>query len=172
MNELVRLRDGASVVVREMRPTDADAVREGFRSLSAESLRRRFFTPAPRLTAGMLEDLTAVDPGRRLVLLAFETGTGRLLGGARAVRLRHDPGAADVAVTVGDECQGRGLGTALLRELVRAARAQGIERLRGNVLVDNGPAKRLLRAAGAHLVFDEPGVLRFELPLVRIAVAA
>jgi hypothetical protein len=63
-----------------------------------------------------------------------------------------------------------------LHELRRAARSQGIERLTGHVLVDNGPAKALLRSAGAVLAFDEPGVLRFELPLVRrgvrVAVAA
>jgi ribosomal protein S18 acetylase RimI-like enzyme len=176
MSELIRLADGTTVVVRPMRRDDGPAVRDGFRSLSLDSLRRRFFSPAPRLTPELLDELTRVDPAGRIVLLAFETDTGRLAGGARAIRLPADPGAADIAITVGDACQGRGLGSALLRELHRAARSQGIERFTGNVLVDNGPAKRMLRSAGAHLEFDEPGVLRFEIPVlrrgVRVPVAA
>ena len=163
MRQLIRLADGSSFLVRPMERSDAPAVRHGFASLSPTSLRRRFFSPLPKLSPELLDDLTAVDPAKRLVLLAFTTDDGRLAGGARAVRL-SDPATADVAITIGDDMQHRGLGTALLRELRRAARTQGIDRLTGHVLVENEPGKRMLRSAGAHLVFDEPGVLRFDLP--------
>jgi RimJ/RimL family protein N-acetyltransferase len=150
-----------------MEATDADAVRAGFASLSASSLRSRFFSPVPRLTSALLDDLTAVRPNQ-IVLLAFERSTGHLAGGARAIRLRDDPVAADLAVTVGDAFQGVGLGSALVRRLRRAAGSDGIERFSGHVLVDNAAARALLRRAGATAALDEPGVLRFE---IRIASA-
>ena len=168
MSELLRLADGSRYLVRPMEPSDAATVRRGFAALSPASLQRRFFSPAPRLSPELLDELTTIDPSR-LVLLAFAADTGMLAGGARATR---QGASAEVAVTVGDAYQGRGLGTALLGELVAAARRRGVEQLTGHVLVENEPAKRMLRAAGAHLAFDEPGVLRFDLPLVPALAAA
>lgn len=169
MNELVRLADGGTFVVRPMRADDADVVGAGVASLSPTTLRLRFFTPMPRLTAGVLADLTAIEPGQRIVLLAFEAGSGRLAGGARAVRHRANPATADIAVTIGDAFQRRGLGSTLLVALVRAARAEGIEQLAGHVLVENAGGRALVRSAGGHTAFDEPGVLRFAIPIARRA---
>lgn len=172
MSELVRLADGGTFLVRAMRLSDAPVVAAGFRSLSPASRRSRFFSPAVELDGRLLDDLVTVDPGVRIVLLAFEPDGGLLAGGARAVRRPGDAAVADVAVTVGDRNQGRGLGTALLRSLRREARAQGIERLAGHVLADNVPAKAMLRRAGARFTFDEPGVLVFDLALTRRVAAA
>jgi len=164
MNELVLDRQGRTFLVRPMTPGDAGLVRRGFSSLSAESLRLRFLSPVPRLTAGMVADLTAVDDDH-LVLLAFEVASGQLAGGARAVRHRDDRTVADVAVTVGDAHQRRGVGGALLRLLRRAAADEGLTRFEGHVLVDNVAARALLAAVGARTTFEEPGVLRFDIGL-------
>lgn len=150
------------MVIRPMRRSDGPAVRGGFLSLSPTSLQQRFFSPIQQVPIELLDQLTVVDPSTRLVLLAFDGP--RLLGGARAMRL--DATTADLSVTVGDPFQGRGVGSALLAAIREAAAAWGVERLTGHVLMDNEPAKRMLRRAGARLAFDEPGVLRFELGVV------
>ncbi len=94
-------------------------------------------------------------------------GTVGSRAGRERCACRGEPTAADVAVTVGDPFQRRGLGTRLLRELAHAARAQGIERFTGHVLVDNAAARGLLIGAGATLSFSEPGVFAFDIPLGR-----
>ena len=147
------------MVIRPMRRCDGAAVRAGFQALSPASLQQRFFSPIQRAPIELLDQLTVVDPANRLVLLAFEGP--QLLGGARATRL--DDTTADLSITVGDPYQGRGVGSALLAELRGAAASWGVDRLTGHVLMENEPAKRMLRRAGARLAFDEPGVLRFEL---------
>lgn len=170
MNErTIRIRGGERITVRPMRSADAGAVLAGFDHLSPTSLRHRFFSPVVRLTPAVATDLTAVDDDH-LVLLAFDAG-GRLVGGARATRRRDDPSTAEIAVTVGDDHQRRGLGTKLLRLLRADAKAAGIERLAGHVLLDNAAGQALLVASHAACWIDEPGVMGFEIPLGRRTVA-
>lgn len=167
MNErTLRLRDGGQFEVRAMEPDDAEVVLAGFRSLSPDSLRSRFFTAVPRITPDVEEQLVRVDHHDRIVLLAFDEA-GHLAGGARAIRDRFDPSSAEVAVTVGDPYQQRGLGSRLLRHLGGVAWAQGIDHLVGHVLVENVAARTLLVRHGAMCRLDEPGVLAFAIPLDR-----
>jgi GNAT superfamily N-acetyltransferase len=149
-----------------MTDVDAPAVLEVFAHLSPDSLRYRFFSPVHHLTAGVAADLVRVDDERRVVLLAFDDHD-RLAGEARAVRHADDPATADVAVTVADEYQRRGLGSKLLKLVGKASLDVGIDRLAGHVLVDNPGGRALLIANGAMVNFYEPGVLAFEIPLGR-----
>lgn len=71
-----------------------------------------------------------------------------LVAVARVIRLRDDPRAAEVAVTVTDALQGRGLGSKLLELLVVEAKEHGIERLVAHVVDGNTPIKRLLQKSG------------------------
>lgn len=164
MNELA-LPDGGVFVVRPMLEADGPAVRSFFESLSERSKRLRFFGA---VTESTLKRLSTVDPDS-VVLLAFDASTGTLAGGARAIRQPRDRSVADVAVTVADAYQHRGLGTALLRRLRRAALAEGIEHFDGEVLVDNAVARALVSTAGGSFDFTEPGVLAFAIPLRRPA---
>jgi RimJ/RimL family protein N-acetyltransferase len=170
MNErTIRIRGGERITVRPMTPADAPAVVAGFERLSPASRRHRFFSPALRLAPAVAADLTAVDD-QHLVLLALDS-TGQIVGGARATRHRDDPSVAELAVTIGDPHQGRGLGTKLLRLLRSEAKRAGIERLTGHVLLDNAAGQALLVASHAACWFDEPGVMAFEIPLGRRTVA-
>jgi len=59
------------------------------------------------------------------------------VGIARYVRDREDPHAAEIAVTVIDGWQGRGLGTELLARLSERACQEGIRRFTAAVAADN-----------------------------------
>ena len=67
---------------------------------------------------------------------------------ARYIQLAHEPGVADVAVTVDDAWQGRGLGSALLALLIQRAAAEGPLALRGTVMAENARSLAMLRGAG------------------------
>ena len=60
----------------------------------------------------------------------MDAQTGEGVGVARYVRLDEDPEEAEFAIAIADDWQGRGLGRVLLGELVDAARADGLRRLR------------------------------------------
>ena len=149
------LRDGTPIVIRPVAPEDREALRQSFERLSPESRYRRFLAPMAHLSESQLTYLTAVDhhDHEALVALAEEDGEG--LGIARFVRL-EDPGAAEVAVAVADNCQGRGLGTILLAHLLARARQEGIERFTATVLADNRGSLEVLSALGRRTVVGPP----------------
>jgi RimJ/RimL family protein N-acetyltransferase len=162
----VRLAGGTMIVLRPLTPEDRGLLVAGFARLSPESRYRRFFSPVPRLTDSLLDRLADVDGVNHFawVALAREDGREVAVGFSRYFRLR-DSQAAEMAVSVIDGYQGRGIGSLLVDALVRQAPEKGITRFEGLVLSDNQPMVKLLRKAGAHLSVDEPGVHRFEIDL-------
>jgi len=90
-----------------------------------------------------------------LVLIALPPdGPEEPVGVARLVQDAADPAAADIAVTVADDWQGRGVGTALVAELLRR-RPEAVQRLRAAVDAENRASLALLAGAG-HLSSGQP----------------
>ena len=141
------LRDGTSLSLRPLRPSDRHLVAAGFDSLSQESRYRRFMTPTSRLTHRQLDYFTHVDQIDHFawgVLGPME----RPVATARYVRLDNTPTIAELAVTVVDEFQGRGVGSFLVSATALAAHRNRIELLRAHVLADNDRMLGVLEGFG------------------------
>jgi GNAT superfamily N-acetyltransferase len=148
-----RLPDGAPVVIRPIRPEDKAMLSDGLRRLSPQSAQRRFLTPKRSFSRAELRYLTEVD-GRDHVALVAEYPchpTRRLIAVARFVKLSDRPDAAEVAVTVADEWQGRGLGSLLGKHLSHLARNRGISLFTATMASENTPAHRLMAKLTEHL---------------------
>jgi GNAT superfamily N-acetyltransferase len=162
----VVLRDGSKVVIRPVQRDDAPLLADGFARLSPQSRRLRFLRTKDELTPAELRYFTDVDHHDHEALGALDHPGGRGVGIARYVRDTGDPRAAEIAVTVVDDWQGRGLGTELLAQLSGRARAAGICRFTALASADNRAAAGLLRGAGADVVRREHGTVEYEIPLV------
>ncbi|MFL6127901.1 MAG: GNAT family N-acetyltransferase [Mycobacteriales bacterium] len=167
--EEVVLRDGTPARIWPLLPTDARVLRVGFRALSPESRRRRFLTATRELDDRMIRRLVHDVDGQRhvaLVVVAFPAGgVEQLVGVGRLVQEGADPTTADLAVTVADEWQGRGVGAALSRALLDR-RPRAIRRLSTVVAAENAAALGLLRGLGGMSTRPEgPGVLEVTVEL-------
>ena len=160
----IMLRDGSQVGVRPISPTDRDAYAASFHRLSPESRRRRFLAPKPRLTSRELTYLTEVDQVSHAAFVAVD-GRGHIVAEARYATDSPEARVADMAITVEDGWQGRGIGTRLAALLVGAARANGIARLTAITLHENEPAIALLRGLGFRRSGWDGDALEFELRL-------
>jgi RimJ/RimL family protein N-acetyltransferase/nucleotide-binding universal stress UspA family protein len=146
--EPARLRDGSTVLIRPIGPDDRELLRSGFEQLSDESRYMRFQTPLSKLGDEQLSYLTNVDHHDHEALVAVDPGSGEtdIVGVARFIRVDHD--AAECAIVVADDWQGRGVATELLDRLVDRARDEGVERFIALVLAENAEALRLLERLG------------------------
>jgi RimJ/RimL family protein N-acetyltransferase len=166
----VRLRDGSAVLIRPVRPADDGLLADGFGRLSDRSRRMRFLGPKEALSAAELRYFTDVDHRDHEALGALDHARGGGVGIARYVRDRDDPHTAEIAVTVVDDWQGRGLGTELLTRLSERACQEGIRRFTAAVAADNAAMTGLLRNLGADLVHREFGTLEYEMALACVPV--
>ena len=163
---LVKLRDGSKVLIRQVQPADGPLLADGFARLSGESRRMRFLARKDRLSAAELRYFTDLDHRDHEALCALDQADGRGVGVARYVRDAEDPRAAEIAVTIVDDWQGRGLGAELLARLSDRARSEGICRFSALVAEDNRAMAGLLRTMSASLVGRSPGTVEYEITLM------
>jgi len=169
---MARLRDWSEVSIRELTPQDAPALAEAFERLSTESRDLRFLGAKPRLSTHDLEYLTNIDGHVHEALGALDAATGRGVGVARFVRLDPQAPVAEVAVTVIDSWQRRGLATLLLERLSERARAEGIERYTALVSGDNRAVVGLLDSIGARVLTANAaaGTVEYEVELPAVGL--
>ena len=160
----VVLRDGSTVLIRPVRRTDARLLADGFARLSPQSRRMRFLGTKTTLSAAELRYFTEVDHHDHEAIGAL-SADGRGVGIARYVRDADDPQAAEMAVTVVDDWQGRGLGTELLTQLTGRARCEGVLRFTALAAAENVAVAGLLRNLGAELAGRGPGTVEYEIAL-------
>jgi len=158
--ETVPLKDGETIRVRRVLPSDKPHFKSGIARLSRESRYFRFLSPKRDLSDSDLRYLTEFDGEDHYALCAYrerEDGSEEGIGVARFVRLPQAPDTAEVAITVIDSWQRRGVGHILYDRLVKAARVRGIRILRSEVHERNTGILRLLEATGADPVVTRAG---------------
>ena len=162
---LVTLRDGRSVLIRPILPSDAPALAEAIQSADADTIHRRFFGGRPQVTPELLDFLTTVDYTSRFALFAVEPASQRGVAIARYEPAERD-GTADVAIAVTSGWRDAGLASELLRLLAQAASERGIHTFTGTYLADNSPVAALINAADEHANrLTSHGIAEFSVPL-------
>lgn len=140
----VQLTDGAEVVLRAATAADAPLVAALHARCSPHTRALRSLSTRPVLTAAVLRQLIGAD-GSTSVLAVTPDG-GAAVGLANLVGT--GPGTAEVALLVEDLWQGRGVGTALARNLVELARTDQLTEFTAVSQAGNGALTRVLRRAG------------------------
>ena len=137
----VTLRDGSIAQLRPIRREDRGLLAEGLSLMSIESRFARFGVGIDHLTPSELDYLTNVDQVGHVAWGAAIDNEPAGVG--RYIRF-SDPVCADLAVTVVDRFQGRGLGRVLFEALVASARANNLSELCFAVQPFNEAVRRIL----------------------------
>jgi acetyl coenzyme A synthetase (ADP forming)-like protein len=163
------LKDCSTAHLRPIRPDDAAGLADLVARMSRESIYHRFFRVRTGLTDAELEAFTVLDYRDRMAFVvetAEDASGGRSIAGVGRYE-RSLPGgdAAEVAFSVADESQGRGVASRILEYLTAYARTQGISAFEAYVMADNHAMIRVFRGAGFTMSrqLDE-GVYRIEFP--------
>jgi GNAT superfamily N-acetyltransferase len=123
------------VKVDVVRPGDGPALQRMFADCSQETIVHRFFAPLRQLPDRYLAG-ALTGPPRRHDALVLRYGDGLHVAGLAS--LVTEPGSggldAELGVLLADAWQGRGLGRALVEELLQRARERGVERVTASVL--------------------------------------
>ena len=140
MSEIMCI-EGTALTVRPIAITDAAGLERLFTRLSPASVYSRFFSPMARPPRAALLRLADVDHGRRDALVALD---GDEIVGVARYDARPGSTEAEIALTIEDAWQRRGLGSQLARRLGKVARARGYERFVATMLPDNRAALGLI----------------------------
>lgn len=150
------LPDGVTVTLRRLSTSDFDSVLQIADTLNDRERYLRFFSVHPGCLAEWADSLTAPGPGV-VAIGAFDHG--ELVGVANYAPPNETghSGDAEIGVLVAHDQHDRGVGTALLRELVRLARRNGETRLVADVLSENDAMLRVLRDSPTPVTMHRDG---------------
>ncbi len=133
-----QLPDGTDLVIRPIRPEDAQIEQAFVRGLSAESKYFRFMQTLQELTPTMLVRLTQIDYDREMALIAVVRVNGAELEvGVARYAMNPDGGSCEFALVVADDWRNKGIGSRLMSGLMDAARARGLTTMEGEILANN-----------------------------------
>jgi len=162
-----RFADGLHVQVAPVTPAHAPRFEAGYQRLSEQSRRMRFFGQVSSLSSRQLEFLTRPDGRLHIAYAALDLAAPEEpgIGVGRCIRLDGDSKIAEVALTILDDYQGRGVGLLLHACLHRAAAAAGLKQFIYDVSAENDRFIRHLLALGARQVSRDRDVVRLMLPV-------
>ena len=148
----IATHDGATYVLRRVVPEDAGLLIELLGRLSSRTLWLRYMAARPfsdelgrREAARML----AGSAGGHTTLIVTEPcGSVEAAVAVGELIVDADGAAAEIALLVRDDAQGKGIGGLLLGRLLQAAQAAGVTYLRADLLVENKATLLMLRSLG------------------------
>jgi acetyltransferase len=166
------LRDGTQVTIRPVRPEDEPMVVHLHEGLSERSVRLRYFQALKldqRTAHERLIRVCFIDYDREMALVTEHvdaaSGERSILGIARLSRQRFSR-EAEFSLLISDSWQHHGLGTELLRRLLRIGEAEGLSRITADILSDNQDMQRVCKRLGFKLSYSlEDPVVKAEIDL-------
>ncbi|MGB5721804.1 MAG: GNAT family N-acetyltransferase, partial [Woeseiaceae bacterium] len=145
----IQLNDGTDIVVRPIRPEDAEIEAKFVRELSSQARYFRFMNALQELSREMLVRFTQIDYHNDMALIAVTSnddgdGDGEEQIGVARYTTNLDKKTCEFALVVSDRWQCRGIGHHLMQNLMEIARDRDLETMQGQVLTDNSKMLELV----------------------------
>ncbi len=153
----IQLSDGTDIVIRPIRPEDAEIEAKFVRELSSEARYFRFMNSLQELSPEMLVRFTQIDYHNEMALIAVTAGDeGEEQIGVARYTTNLDKTSCEFALVVSDRWQSRGIAHQLMRNLMDIARDRDLETMEGQVLTNNSRMLELMTSLN-FTIKNDPG---------------
>jgi GNAT superfamily N-acetyltransferase len=140
---------GEVVTIRPLHANDTELEADFVRHLSVETRRYRFFGGVRELSAAELKLLCDVDGRQSMAFVATVTKNGHETAiGVSRYALSLKDGAREMALTIADDWQQKGLDELLMAQLIEYAKGQGVKQLYSVELADHYAMHELAKRFG------------------------
>jgi acetyltransferase len=145
----MQLPEGIDLILRPIRPEDAEIEQAFVRGLSSESKYFRFVSALQELSPSMLARFTQIDYDREMALIAVleEDHRETEVGVARYI-INPDGESCEFALVITDQWQHKGIGHKIMDALMDIARDKGLKTMEGDVLASNRSMLSLVTSLG------------------------
>jgi len=145
----IQLNDGTDIVIRPIRPEDAEIEAKFVRELSDEARYFRFMNALQELSQEMLVRFTQIDYHNEMALIAVKSnGLAEEQIGVARYTTNMDKQSCEFALVVSDRWQSRGIAHHLMMNLMEVARDRGLDSMEGQVLSHNVRMLELVASLG------------------------
>jgi acetyltransferase len=155
LEKAIQLDDGTDMVIRPIRPEDAEMEAKFVRELSDEAKYFRFMNSLQELSQEMLVRFTQIDYHNEMALIAVvSTSEGEEQVGVARYSTNVDKTSCEFALVVSDKWQSHGIAHRLMRDLMTVARDRELETMDGQVLANNHKMLELVETLGFKISND------------------
>lgn len=171
LEERLTSKKGKALLLRPLKETDEDLLREFFYAQSDRSRYYRFLATVKYPPRRLLQGLVHIDYDQAMALCAVDDSGAkeRLVG---VIRYFRDPRSteAEFAIMVHDAWQGQGIGMALMKKLIQVAQVNGVTAFTADMLAENKRMFSILESLGVEKTLRfETGIAHVEFPLANLS---
>lgn len=153
--ELRQAIAGETVTIRPIQLADVDMEMEFIGRLSPQTKRFRFLGGVNELPISEVTRLCDVDGRRSMAYVATIDRNGREEEiGVSRYAATSNPDVREIAITVADEWQQKGLGAMLMKPLIQSAKSNGVKQLYSIDLADNAAMRAFAKDLGMTATVD------------------
>ena len=146
---LLKLKNGKTIKIRPVKPTDERMIQELHYSLDDKDRYLRFFMPVKDFRHKKIQPMVNIDYSTDMILLGEFSGTKEdqiiALG---AFFKAHQPSIAELAFVVHREWRGLGITKFLLNYLVQIGKELNYRTFTGSILLENKPMLHIINSSG------------------------
>jgi acetyltransferase len=157
---------GEKFTVRPITAEDEPDLANFHKHLSERTVYMRFFSNmklGQRIAHERLSRIAFIDYNREMTLVATTEKDGEqiIVGAGRLIK-SHGRAEAEFSLLIQDEYQGHGIGSEMLRHMVRIGEDEKLKRIIGYVLSENMGMLKVTDGLGfsRHALKDDPNIIR------------
>lgn len=163
----ISLKNGETVYLRMLLPSDRGALLDAFYKLSDETKRLRFFQVNEALSDKELDYLLNTDDTNHVAYCAYvlKNNKPKGIGVVRYIRSVKNPEMAEVAITIIDEYHGKGIGKELIKKITQHARKEGITTYVANAFYFNDIILKMISKFPYKITGSDDGILSIKVDI-------